>query len=126
MDNILNSDFVQWLIRFAFSKSGVAVRWAIGYFMGWLAAKNIVPSGDLDQISISLTSGLTALVAILYALVQYWLNARHAKGVQVVQEMVGAPKTGVVGNNTILAVAEATGENPHAAIAAVDTGLPVK
>lgn len=123
MDNILNSDFVQWLIRFAFSKSGVAVRWAIGYFMGWLAARNIIPSGDIDQITISLTSGATALVAILYAFVQYWLNARHAKGVQVVQEMVGTPQTGVVGNNTIKAVAEATGENPHAAVSAVNAGL---
>lgn len=125
MDNILNSDFVQWLIRFAFSKSGVVIRWLIGYVMGYVAAKNIIPSGDLDQLTVSLTSGLTALVAILYAFVQYWLNARHSKGVQVVQEMVGTPATGVVGNNTIKAVAEATGENPHAAIAAVDNGTTV-
>lgn len=123
MDEILNSGLTQWVIKFAFSKSGVLIRWAIGYLMGWLVAKNILPSGNVDQITISLTSGLTAVVAILYAWLNYWVNARLAKGVQVVQKMVDAPQTdGIVGNKTILAVADATGANPHEAIAAVTDG----
>lgn len=118
---MLNSDFVQWLLKFAFSKSGVAVRWAVGYLVGYIAAKNIVPSGDLDQIQVSLTSGVTAVVALVYAWLQYWLNARNQKGVQIVQHMTGVPISGIVGNNTIKAVADLTGANPHVALASINS-----
>lgn len=93
--------------------------------MGWLAAKNIVPSGDVAQISVSLTSGLTALVAILYAGLQYWLNKRQSNAIKVVQTLAGHPADGIVGNGTIQAVAKATGQNPNEAIAIVTNTSPI-
>jgi hypothetical protein len=121
--NVLNSNLVNWALRWAFSRSGVIVRWAVGYVIAWLAAKNIIPSNDLTQISVSLTSGLSAIVAVAYALAQFWLNKRAADGVNVVKTMVtnaaGGEQlqlNGVIGNQTIEAVAKVTNSDAHRAV----------
>jgi hypothetical protein len=111
--DLLNSELVQWIMKLAFSRSGVVIRWLVGYIMGALLATNIIPSGDSETIQFGLTSGLTTVAAIAYAGFNYWINARQKKGVLVVQELIGANKSGVVGNGTITAVAEATGKGLH-------------
>ena len=123
--NLLNSGFVQWVIHLAFSKAGIVIRWLVGYVMGALIAKNIIPSGDAETIQLGLTSGLTAVAAIAYAGFNYWINARQKKGVLVVQDLVGASPSGTVGNETIRAVAEATNQDHtdiHRAIERVGNG----
>jgi len=120
--NILNSNIVNWALQWAFSRSGVVVRWLVGYAVAWFAGLNIIPNGDLAQIQVSLTSGLSAVVALLYALIQFWLNKRASNGVNVVKTMVqnAAGQTlaqnGVVGNATIAAVAKLTNTDATRAI----------
>jgi len=114
MDNLINSGLVQSLVKFAFSKSGVVIRWAVGYAIVGLAAQKIIPSGDLEAIQVNLTSGLTAVVAIAYAGLQYWINSRQKKGIEAVQELVGHDTSGVVGNGTVEAVANAVGADRKA------------
>jgi len=100
------------------------VRWLVGYIVGAVAGLNIIPNGDVDTISFGLTQGLTAAVAILYALLNYWLNQRHATAVNVVKEMLNKATDsgptllldGVMGNNTILKMSEVTNVDPKAVI----------
>ena len=67
------------ILKLLFSKSGVAVRWLVGYLIAAVAAKHVVPDGDLQKIQLSLESGLSALVALGYAGLQLWLNHHNAK-----------------------------------------------
>lgn len=103
------------ILKFAFSKSGVAIRWLVGLFIGWIASKigNTISKEDFDAIQTALVGGATAIVALGYAAIQFWLNARQQQGVKVIQELVGAEKDGVVGNHTITSVAVATDTGPH-------------
>ena len=124
MNWLLNSSITNYLLKLAFSKSGVIVRWLVGYIVGAVAGLNIIPNGDVDTISFGLTQGLTAAVAILYALLNYWLNQRHATAVNVVKEMLNKATDagptllldGVMGNNTILKMSEVTNVDPKAVI----------
>lgn len=113
MDKLINSGLTQWIVRSAFSKSGVVVRWIVGYAIAGLAARKIIPEGDIGAIQVNLESGLTAVVAVMYAGLQYWINSRQKRAIAVVQELIGHNPSGVIGNGTVSAVAHASGANIH-------------
>jgi hypothetical protein len=111
---MLNSRFVQWLIQWGFSNSGVVVRWIVGGVIAWLAGKNIFPADDLESLRVSWSSALSGVFAVAYGFFQFWLNSRQRTGIQVVQRLVGKQEiTGTVGNGTIEAVALAAGAEKH-------------
>jgi hypothetical protein len=121
--NLLNSPIVNWALQWAFSRSGVVVRWGIGYLIAWVAGLHIIPGGDLSQISVSLTSGASAVVALAYALLQFWLNKRSADGVNTVKAMLNQSGgkqlklNGVIGNATVEAASKLSGANVTRAMA---------
>jgi lysozyme family protein len=84
---------------------------------------HIIPGGDLSQISVSLTSGASAVVALAYALLQFWLNKRSADGVNTVKAMLNQSGgkqlklNGVIGNATVEAASKLSGANVTRAMA---------
>jgi lysozyme family protein len=129
---VLNSTFTNWLLKVAVSKGGLVVRWAVGYIIAAIAAKHIVPEGDLTQIQGGLESGGYAVVALAYGGLQWWINERRKDGNKVVQTMLNAqlpsgapsvPVDGAIGNKTIAAASVVTSVPVSHAIAAV-TGKP--
>lgn len=126
MNNLLNSSFTQWILKFALSKGGVAVRWIVALIIGAVAKKEIFPEGDLKEIEMGLTSGLMALLAMGYGFFEWWVQHRQKDGVRVIQEMTRMadgpqmPKVdGIAGNETIKAVAKATGVSAGVAVDSV-------
>jgi len=115
---MLNSEVVNWILRFALSKSGIAIQWLVALIIGSLAKQNIFPTGDLHEIQLGLTSGFTALAAIAYGFLQWWIQHRQKDGVRAAQAMANVRLSGsgnapleldgVAGNATVKALAKAT------------------
>jgi hypothetical protein len=131
----LNSPAVNWLLKLAFSKSGVVARHIATALVGAVVAKvgsDTISAGDQMTISNAITSGITAVISLAWVGLQYWLNLRSAKAQAVVQTMIDhAPNQtgnlkpvlkidGVIGNKTIVAAQAVTGVNALSAINAVN------
>lgn len=124
--SLLNSEFTQTVLKFGLSKSGIAVRWLVGLAIGALAKQHIFPDGNLDEIRMGLESGGMALAAILYGLVEWWLQHRQKDGVRAIQEAINVSavpvqleRDGIAGNSTVAAVAKAAGVPAAVAVSAV-------
>ena|ERR1017187_3557428 len=111
MNNIINSDFVNWLIKFALSKGGFLVSAAVTFIIVHLGLPAIVPKDDLAQIQQGLNAGGMALLAAFYA----WISSRHQQGVMALQiaHNEATPSNpvvvdGIAGNATVKAVADAS------------------
>jgi hypothetical protein len=138
MDWLLNSGFVNYLLKLAFSKSGVVARHVATALVGAVVAKvgsDTISAGDQATIGNAITSGITAVFSLGWVGLQYWLNLRSAKAQAVVQTMLnqspvssGKPilkVDGVIGNNTILAAQAVTGVNAQPIIAKI-AGPPIR
>lgn len=106
MNNILNSDAVNFLIKFALSKSGFAVSAVVTWVIVHLGLPNIIPADALAHITAGLDAGGIAIISIFYA----WITYRQNKGVkalQIAHNMTSSHShvevDGIAGNATVKA-----------------------
>jgi hypothetical protein len=115
--NILNSDLVNWLIKFALSKGGFAVSALVTFVVVHLGLPNLIPAEDLAKIETGLNAGGIAIVSIFYA----WISSRQNKGVKALQlahNRTARPEDivavdGIAGNAMVGSVLHAKGINPN-------------
>jgi len=116
MNNILNSDLTNWLIKFALSKGGFAVSALVTFVIVHLGLSNIILAEDLAKIQTGLNAGGIAIISIFYA----WISSRQNKGVkalQIAHNRTAFPQDivavdGIAGNATLKAVLHAKGIQP--------------
>jgi hypothetical protein len=132
MNNLLNSSFVNFLMKFGLSKGGMAVTfaatWMAAHIIGWLGLKLAVAPEDLARMQTGIETGLTTFGMAMLAAFYAWLNDRQKRGVAVLQTMhntesPGQPVQvdGIAGNKTVGAVAIANDISPTRAIQSVDS-----
>ncbi len=112
---MLNSPFINWLLRFATSKGGFVVSAVVTWVLVHLGIGNLVSADDYKTIETGLNAGGLALLSVFYA----WISSRQQRGVKVLQVMhnevaeqqggTKIPITGVAGNKTTQAIADANG-----------------
>jgi hypothetical protein len=131
MNNVLNSSFVNSLLKFGLSKGGMVVTfvatWMAAHIIGWLGLKLAVAPDDLARMQTGIETGLTTFGMAMLAAFYAWLNDRQKRGVEVLQTMhnMESPKLpvqvdGIAGNKTVGAVAYANDISPTRAIQSVD------
>ncbi len=123
MDDLLNSPFINKLLRFAMSKSGpwiaIAASWIATHIVTWLGLPLFMSPDAIHQIQGGLELGANAFSAALVAALYGWVSNRMKRGVKTLQvihneyaqqnSLPTIPVTGIPGNNTISAVAKASG-----------------
>src|SRR5882724_7180751 len=124
---MLNSPFVNFLLRYATSKGGFVVSAGVTWLLIHLGIGHLVSADDYKTIESGLNAGGLALLSVFYA----WLAERQKRGVKVLQVMhnenaaaQGGPQievTGVAGNRTTKAIADASSISLNHAIKLADT-----
>jgi hypothetical protein len=131
MDDLLNSPFVNKLLRFAMSKMGgltiVAATWLATHVVSWLGLPLVMSPEQLEQIRDGIEVGANTLFAALLAAFYAWVASRMKRGTKALQVIhndvaraYGRPQievSGVPGNRTVYAVAKASGVSPASAVA---------
>ncbi len=120
MNDLLNSPFVNKLLRFAMSKSGpwiaIGASWLAVHLVTWLGLPLFMSPDAIHQIQGGLEMGANTFAAALVAGLYGWVSNRMKRGVKTLQVIHndvavrnGLPQievTGIPGNNTIYAVAQ--------------------
>lgn len=127
MGNVLNSDMVQWLLKWGLSRSGAAVAFVTTWLITKLNLASFVPADDVATINHATQAFLLAVVAGVYA----WIVKRQKDGVRVLQEIhnQASPESmvkvdGIAGNSTVKTIAKASDVSIFNAIDKVDiTGV---
>jgi hypothetical protein len=121
MGNVLNSAFVQWLLKWGLSKSGFLITAAVTWGLTNIGIDKLLSAEDYASVSKGLNAGGIAAIAAFYA----WLSERQKRGVKVLQvlhnEVTEVPSQkvavdGVAGNKTITKVALASELSPSVAV----------
>ena len=104
------------ILSFLFSKSGVAVRWAVGMIIAGVAKQHVFPDADLAKIQGGLLQGGYAVAALGYGGLQVFLAHRNQKQTVAVQQAVNSKlpvsqqikEDGHLGVETLRAIAATT------------------
>lgn len=103
--DLINSPFVNTLLKWGMSRSGILVTSAVAYVIAQLGLPALLGPDATDEVRKGLEAGGYALVAIIYA----WLAHRMKNGVRVMQAQMNESDTrttelkldGIPGNSTI-------------------------
>lgn len=129
MNQLLNSSFTQWALKWGLSKTGIIALAIVGWLISrlnmaaYICGEGIATCPDLDSFRTWAVSALIAGFTWLMA----WLVERQKTGVKALQVMhnelspqQSVPVDGIAGNKTVAAVAKASDMSASEAKAVVE------